>query len=210
MANSNHHSQVHRPWKPHAALLMALLAAGTLLIRNVPPSANLVGQAKRATASNQQIVEAFGRLPLQFEANRGQAPGDARFVARGRGFSASFTPRGILLQLDGPARPVSALHPCLSLRCESIANATQTEVSPTTSAPLIRIGWEGRGDSQTLRGAGPSAARVHYLTGNDATAWTHDVPLYDQVVYPQVRPGMDLVFYGRQQEMEFEIGRAHV
>src|SRR5262245_20647624 len=38
-------------------------------------------------------------VPLAFEENRGQVDADARFVARGRGYTAFLTPTGAVLSL---------------------------------------------------------------------------------------------------------------
>lgn len=207
MANRNHSDWRRRNWIFLTAAALAFAATGTALLRFAPEQGRLVASSPRVGQQSDHIVEAFGRLPLQFEENRGQGPADARFLARGHGFAASFTAQEVLLQLDGGRRAASLPLPCLPLRCASLADkptALQSDATGQASAPLIRIGWESRG-SQTPHGVGASAARVHYLTGNDSAQWTRDVPLYDQVVYSQVQPGMDLVFYGRQQQMEFDL-----
>src|SRR5215207_483311 len=48
-------------------------------------------------------VETYGRLPLRFEANRGQAGGGVRFLSRGSGYTLFLTGGGAVLRLRGAA-----------------------------------------------------------------------------------------------------------
>ncbi|PYM24538.1 MAG: hypothetical protein DMD78_08645 [Candidatus Rokuibacteriota bacterium] len=73
------------------------------------------------------------------------------------------------------------------------------------------------GDSAALRlrlvGSAPASSvtaeqmlpgKVHYVPTLDASTWRRDVPTYRRVVYREVYPGIDLVFHGDQQELEFD------
>ena len=55
-----------------------------------------------------------------------------------------------------------------------------------------------------VAGASPLATRVHYLVGSDPTAWRQDVATYGQVRYTGIYPGIDLMFYGRDRQLEFD------
>jgi hypothetical protein len=45
---------------------------------------------------------------------------------------------------------------------------------------------------------------VNYFIGNDPKKWHTDVPAYAKVKYTSVYPGIDLVFYGNQRELEYD------
>jgi hypothetical protein len=45
---------------------------------------------------------------------------------------------------------------------------------------------------------------VHYFLGNDPTQWRTDLPTYAQVFYRDVYPGIDLVYYGNQGQLEYD------
>ena len=50
----------------------------------------------------------------------------------------------------------------------------------------------------------PIATRSNYLIGNDASRWITDVPNYRQVRYPNVYPGIDLVYHGSGNRLEHD------
>src|SRR5437667_11742658 len=55
-----------------------------------------------AAAADARVSEAYGRLPLHFEANRGQTHEDVRFLARGPGYSLYLTAGEAVLVLARP------------------------------------------------------------------------------------------------------------
>ena len=64
-----------------------------------------------------------------------------------------------------------------------------------------------------LLGANPEPAvtgveklpgKSNYFIGNDPEKWRTNVPHYARVAYEEVYPGIDLVFYGKQQQLEFD------
>lgn len=46
--------------------------------------------------------------------------------------------------------------------------------------------------------------KANYLKGNDPVQWRGGVATYAKVRYPAVYPGIDLVYYGRQRQLEYD------
>jgi hypothetical protein len=46
--------------------------------------------------------------------------------------------------------------------------------------------------------------KVNYFLGNDPTKWRTDVPTYAKVRYKDIYPGVDLVYYGNQRQLEYD------
>jgi hypothetical protein len=69
-----------------AALLLAAAAAG----RRAPKTPALSAEAP--APADARAREAYGRIPLSFEANRGQADGAVNFLARGAGYTLLLKP----------------------------------------------------------------------------------------------------------------------
>ena len=50
---------------------------------------------------------------------------------------------------------------------------------------------------------GELEGRVNYFIGNDSDLWRTDIPTFKEVVYPQVYPGIDLVYSGNQRRLKY-------
>src|SRR5262245_50642974 len=53
------------------------------------------------SATQAKINEAYGKLPLSFEVNRGQAEAPVRFLSTGANYSILFRPDEVKLSLNG-------------------------------------------------------------------------------------------------------------
>jgi hypothetical protein len=117
---------------------------------------------------------------LSFERNQGQAAADVRYLARGAGYVLMLTHDEARLHLQ--------------------AGATD-DAQPATE---IRSRLLGAQPPSAVEAEQPLATRSHYLRGGDPKHWQRDVPHYGRVRYHQVYPGVDLVYYGRDHELEYD------
>ena len=46
--------------------------------------------------------------------------------------------------------------------------------------------------------------KSNYFIGNDPAKWQTNVPSYAKVKYEGVYPGVDLVYYGNQRQLEYD------
>lgn len=114
--------------------------------------------------------------PLMFEANQGQADPRVKFVSRGPGHQLLLTSDDAILQVGKSERSA----------------AVTMHVGDGTAASKI----------EPLE---PQPGQVNYLLGNDPANWHLDVPHYARVRYREVYPGVDLIFYGNQQQLEYDL-----
>ena len=115
------------------------------------------------------------RRPLTFETNRGQADEAVQFLARGAGYSARFTASDMELALS------DGRHQTAVVRLKPLG---------ANHAPLL-VGDDTR--RRTL----PNA---HGDGSDSATSAT----TYGGVRYADLYPGIDLVYYGRRQRLEYD------
>ena len=127
-----------------------------------------------------RVRESYGRLPMSFEANQGQADAPVQFLARGLGYALSLTPTGATLTL---------------------ANAA---AAPTAEAAVVRMQVLGGNPAPRVTAQNPLPGTVNYLRGQDSARWLTGVPTYARVHYAGVYPGVDLVYYGNQQRLEYD------
>lgn len=133
------------------------------------------------------VLDAFGQLPLSFEVNNGQADPSVRYLARGPGYFVLLAPGEAVLGLDPPLVPNRA------------AGAGH---GPRRS--VIRYRFEGARPAPAIAGEDRLPRRSNYFTGGSSGRHLTAVEHYARVRYSQVYDGIDLVFYGNHQQLEYD------
>jgi uncharacterized protein (TIGR03437 family) len=139
-------------------------------------------------AARKRISEAYGRLPLRFEANRGQADPRVKFLSRGSGQTLFLTSTEAVLTLEGSRGDAPDLSrrplPDFGARADQRAHA------------VLRMKLAGANPAPQIAGREELPGRSNYLLGNDPTRWRTDIPTYGRVAYREVYPGVDLAYHG--------------
>jgi uncharacterized repeat protein (TIGR01451 family) len=160
--------------------------------RAAPPSGLRV-QAPRADAEppappdpaeRAHAAAAFGRLPLRFEPNLGQASPDVQFLARGSGYALALTPAEAVFAFGGTSR--------LPKRDQDPTPAAELQTPPS----VLRMQLRGANPAPQLAGEGALPGVSHYYLGGDPSRWRTNVPAFAAVRYAEVYPGVDLLYYG--------------
>ncbi len=62
------------------------------------------------------------------------------------------------------------------------------------------------GGNRNARAAGLDElpGKCNYFIGNDPDKWRTNIPTYARVKYESAYPGVDLMFYGNQRELEYD------
>jgi hypothetical protein len=150
---------------------------GRVLIVAVPVVAVVAAVQAGAAVENEGLAT-YWRQPLRFEPNQGQSDPQVRYLARGLGYGLYFTGQpGATLAL-GAGRSGKA-------------------------ADVLRLGFPGARASTPLEAEEPQAGRSHYYVG-DRSRWRGDVGHFGRVTYRDAYPGVDVTFYGRQAELEYD------
>jgi Beta-propeller repeat/Domain of unknown function DUF11 len=180
-------------WSRVTPALLLLVAAGSgalwLGSRTLSPSATAqAAQVPTLTPSprsisTEPVLTAYAHLPLMFEANQGQTDPQVKFLAHGAGY-------GLFLTRD---EAVLALQ-----------RTKGKDQNSRGSTSVVRMRLAGAQPNHTPEGTQPLASKSNYLIGNDPSKWHRDVPQYARVRYRQVYPGVDLVYYGKQEQLEYD------
>jgi Calx-beta domain-containing protein/beta-propeller repeat-containing protein len=70
---------------------------------------------------------------------------------------------------------------------------------------VVRLGLEGSSRSPKVEALEPLPGKSNYLIGSDRRSWVTDVPRFAKVAYRDVYPDVDLVVYGKQGELEYDL-----
>jgi uncharacterized repeat protein (TIGR01451 family) len=68
----------------------------------------------------------------------------------------------------------------------------------------VRLKLRGADGQARVRGEHPLAAKSHYLIGNDPSQWRTNVAQYAKVRIAEVYRGIDAVYYGNGEELEYD------
>lgn len=122
-------------------------------------ASSMVDPAARARGA-----EAYGRLPLNFEANRGQTDARVKFIARGQGYALFLTPGEAVLRLRGKTESRA------EGKGDSDAVSPAMADAAAATDSVLRIGLVGANASPRVSGRDELANRSNYFVGPHARA----------------------------------------
>jgi hypothetical protein len=122
-------------------------------------------------------IENLNKLPLAFERNQGQTSSQVKFLAHGQGYTLFLT--------SGEA--VLALH------------------KASAKSGVLRVKLLGANPAPDVSGMDEMPGKSNYFIGNDAKRWHTNVPMYGKVKYKSIYSGIDLVYYGNQRQLEYDL-----
>ena len=163
--------------------LLPMMGTGPMVV----PPAHAGSPGRRAS-----IIKNYGKLPLVFEANQGQTNPQVQFLSRGPGYDLFLTANEALLNLRKTRQQEPGLHTPGAL--------PQREERST----VLHMKLVGANHSAKVVGQDILPGTSNYFIGNDPKKWQTNVHQYAKVRYENVYPGVDLVYYGNQRELEYD------
>jgi len=144
---------------------------------------------------NLSVAPDFGKTPLYFMANQGQADEQALFYARTSRYTLWVTKEGLIF--DSICRGNEPTPTDSSPR-----RALKEEAESERAAPRLVFLNSNRNPKVTA--LEPSEHKVNYFIGNDPAKWKSDIPTSLAVLCEEVYPGIDLKIYGSEQQIEYD------
>lgn len=120
-------------------------------------------------------------FPLTFVPNVGQTRDEFRFLSSKPGCQIAFSSNEVLFVFTGK-----------NMRNESVGTALSMQFIGANRSACITSRLEDSNKS-------------HYFIGNDATKWRTDLPNYREIIYEELWPGVDLIFYGDNGKFKYDI-----
>jgi len=125
-----------------------------------------------------QVLENFGESALTLEQNHGQAPLGVDFIALGFGHKFWLSPNGATLQLFDAG---------------------------TKSSHSVQLQLVGANPSSRGQGLNRVAFTSAYFSADDPKGLLRNLPNYAQARYHDVWPGIDVVYYGNRDKLEYDM-----
>jgi hypothetical protein len=133
-----------------------------------------------------KIAERLGKLPMSFELNKGQTAAPVKFISRGLGYQLFLTGNEAVLKLQKPHAPDSDVR----------------------EGSVLRLKMIGANTAPHAEGQDELPGKVNYFNGNDPERWLRNLPTYARVNFKDVYPGIDMLYYGNQGELEYDFAVA--
>ncbi len=161
---------------------MSWLAAIAFALYVFPSFVYAALLAKPNNAANSQIKATIAKVPLSFEENLSQATDTAKFVSRVPGMTLGILPAEMTLTL---APEIKSQRP----------NKPQT----------IRLKLVNGAKNSNIVAEDIQPGKSNYLMGNDSSKWKTGVARYGRVRQKDVYPGIDLVYHGSNDSLEYDL-----
>lgn len=129
-----------------------------------------------------RIASQFGQLPLSFELNKGQLDDAVKFMSHGAGYDLFLTADETVLRV----------------------HKLKAQPDNVREGAVLRLKLLGASSSPQATGQDELPGKVNYFIGNDPAKWRRNIPTYRKAYFKDVYPGIDVVYYGQQRELEYD------
>ncbi len=163
--------------------LVGLCLIGSALVATSMISNGVQASPVRGTPDLQLWAGRYAQMPVSFEVNQGQTSPRVKYLARGQGYTLFLTSREAVLAL----RP---------------EKHRRTPGKQSSSLVALRLRLLRAASSAQVTGENQLAGYSNYFLGNNPRDWHTHIPNYAQVRYHHNYPGIDLVYFGRQGQLE--------
>ncbi len=153
----------------------------TLLLKSIGAGLVFMGALNLfALAPLAPVPAVPGNLPLFFEANPDQASGPVQFLTCGCNYQFLLSPTEVQIALG------------------------KTGVKPAE----VRMNFARANPEAQMSGATGLPGKINYLIGNNPAQWHTGVATFARVQVEQLYPGINLVYYGNQRQLEYDFSIA--
>jgi len=138
-----------------------------------------------------RLAQFFNAPAMLFEKNLGQAEEPIAFISRRRGYTLYLLPNETILSLLQK-----------NSRRDSVASRRVRQDESAVGNMSIRL--IGANPAPEMDGLEALSHRAHYFIGSEVGKWIKNVPSYRRVRYQDIYPGVDMICYSHQGELEFD------
>ena len=175
----------------------AVIADGSETARLLKPAIAKPAIAKPTVARN------FGNLPLSFEPNQGQASPAARYIAHGRSSTVYLTPTAATIVVTHVPEVTSRRN--LATGSTRAGGKLDSDIVKQVRSSALTMRFRGTAGGAKISGEERRSGTANYFIGKDASKWRTKIPTFGKVRYASLYPGVDVVFYGTDGKLEYDL-----
>src|SRR2546425_10183397 len=94
--------------------------------------------------------------------------------------------------------------PAAQHRIDTVAMGQEVAENKAITTTVLRMRLVGANPAAEISGLEELPGKSNYFIGNDPKKWRTNVPNYARVKYRNVYPGVDLLYYGNQRQLEYD------
>ncbi len=173
--------QWRRPIGITTLLMGVLLASGWQLWWQNHPAVSTDG-----------VKATLQQLPLSFIENKGQVDPKVAYYVQGSTTAIYFTPSGVTFSLSGEQQAASR---------HSRSPGNTTDVA-TSERWTLKLDFINANLGVKPQGRSLQTGKISYFKGPESE-WQTGVATYGEIVYPELWPGIDLVYSGRVNRLKY-------
>jgi Beta-propeller repeat len=156
-------------------------------------------------AEHARINAAYAALPLAFEANQGQVDPQVKYMARGNGYKLYLASSEVVFTLHKRGEDSEVRQMMMNRRIGlSKIKSMFRHRQQTLQAAAVHMYMLGANPDAQVAAQEPQEGKVNYFIGKDPSQWHSGIPLFGQVSYRRLYPGVDLAFHGSGKQLEFD------
>jgi hypothetical protein len=170
-----------------SCILAFLVFAAVIFFAGGPGKSRRVGTERSGGSGGHSIVKPDARIramdfyrdmPMSFEVNDGQEVPGVKFISRGHDYGVFLTEEAAIFALKKDAKAATS---------------------------SFTMKFRGANNVSHISGLEKLSRTTNYFVGRDPSKWRTSVANYARVEYPAIYPGIDLVYYGKDHELEYDL-----
>jgi hypothetical protein len=189
------------PFLFHDTLLVLLFLGGNLpALQSSSPAA---GVSSTSFASDPAFAQDFGQLPLYFVENDGQTDSQVYFYVQGKEKTQYFSSDGVTFALTDAGLQTSN-DEYLTTDSHFAKPILRNQTSDFRHRRwVVKLDFVSANPNVRPVGQLRTEAVISYFKGPQ-NQWHTGLPSFSRIVYPDLWPGIDLVFYGTVNQLKYE------
>ncbi|MCX7747087.1 MAG: Ig-like domain-containing protein [Clostridia bacterium] len=134
--------------------------------------------------------------PFYFEKNTGQTSPDICFLSRGKGYTVYLSPSKAVMVLKKPVPVENGDEP---------PESSLFTPPPELKTYAFGLEFTGCEINREMIPEEELPSKSNYFIGNNPDQWYTDIPTFSKVKVPNLYPGIDLIYYGNQNQLEYDL-----